>query len=200
MLRFHPLLSIFLLPLNLLARNLPDSEFLKGAPEQRIDRQYVRNFPYQHDKGFLLSIGFGPAWNQAIQNPSAAALRFGGQIGIGFVPVRNLALHANVWGNYLEQASFWGSGPGMTYFLTPSQISLGLKLGVGNVSGKTSDNKNFRETVLVTEFCLAKYWWLSASNSLGLSWANGFYGFTLAQGSLSSMGWSTGLRIEYLYN
>ena len=198
---WHPSVLAFLLTsAGISAQPIIDPEVLRHAPEQPVVRQYRRNFPYQHDKGFLLSLAFGPSWNQALQNPSASALRFSGQIGVGFVPTRNLAIHANLWGNYLEPASLWSAGPGITYFFAPSHIAMGLKLGLGNVSGKGSENKTFRETVLATEFSIAKYWWISGSNSLGLSWVTGFYGLTLSQGAFSSVGWSTGLRIEYVYN
>lgn len=201
MIKCHPLILLFILTsTQLVAYDLLDPELLKNAPEQPVVRRYRRNFPYQHDKGFFLSLAFGPSWNQALQNPSASGLRFGGQIGLGFIPIRNLALHANVWGNYLEPASWWSTGPGLTYFFTPSHVALGLKLGVGSVSSKNLDSQGFRETILTAEFSLAKYWWLSGSNSLGLSWVTGFYGFTLSQGTFSSVGWSTGLRVEYVYN
>lgn len=170
------------------------------VPEQRVDRQYVRNFPFQHDKGFYLSLSLGPQWNQAIQNPSASGLRFGGQLGVGFVPVKNLAVHGNFWGNFLEQASVLAMGPGLTYFLGNSNVGLGAKLGIGFVFGEAPNNKTFRETVLATELSAGKYWWLSKNNSLGLSFVVGLYGLTLSQGSFNSVGWNTGLRLGYVFN
>ena len=170
------------------------------VPEQRVDRQYIRNFPFQHDKGFYLSLSLGPQWNQSIQNPSASAVRFGGQLGIGWVPIRNLALQGNFWGNFLEQASWWAVGPGLTCFFGESNVGLGIQAGVGQVLGKTADSKRFRETVLATELNLGKYWWISKNGSLGLVWVLGMYGFTLSQGTLNSAGWNTGLRLGYIFN
>lgn len=165
-----------------------------------MDRQYVRNFAFQHDKGFYLSMSLGPQWNQAIQNPSASGLRFGGQFGIGFVPIRNLVVHANFWGNFLEQASLLAIGPGVTCFLGDSNVALGAALGIGSVFGEAPNNKTFRETVLTTELSAGKYWWLSRSNSLGISFVIGLYGLTLSQGSFNSVGWNTGLRLAYVFN
>lgn len=191
---------LLLVHAHLFAVENPNTGSWKMVPEQRVDRQYVRNFPFQHDKGFYLSMSLGPQWNQAIQNPSASGLRFGGQLGIGFVPVRNLAVYANFWGNFLEQASLLAAGPGVTYFLGDSNVGLGAALGIGSVFGDAPNNKTFRETVLATELSAGKYWWLSKNNSLGLTFVIGLYGLTLSQGSFNSVGWNTGLRLAYVFN
>lgn len=186
--------------MQLAANEYPDSSSWRMVPEQRVDRQYVRNFPFQHDKGFYLSISIGPQWNQALRNPSASALRFGGELGLGFIPARNLGALVNFWGHFLEQASVLAIGPGLIYFLGDSHVGLGAKLGIGFVFGETPNNKNFRETILATELSAGKYWWISKNSSLGFSFVVGLYGLTLSQVHFNSVGWNTGLRLGYVFN
>lgn len=178
---------------------IPDS--WQSVEPQTIDSSYHRDFAYRHNKGFYLAASFGPQWNQSLQNPAAGAFRFGGKFSIGWIATENLAIHANVWGNFLEQSSLVAAGPGVTYFFGDSNIGLGAAIGVGQVFSTSATNmEKFRETVLAGELSLGKYWWLSEKVSLGTSLVTGMHGFTLSNASLSSVGWHAGLRLELVYN
>ena len=191
---------IFSTCLPLFASNIPDSKFLGTLPQQKISSSYNKDFGFKHDKGFFLAASIGPQWNQSIQNPDAGAFRFGGRVALGWVAVENLAIHGGLWGAYLKEASMFAVGPGVTYFFGESNVGLGAQVGIGQVSGEPTPGNNFRETVLAGELNIGKYWWLSKKNSLGLVLATGLYGFTLTQGATNSVGWNTGLRLEYVFN
>lgn len=194
-------LTLFFLSFESFAQEQTTPDSWASLPSQPIDSRFNQNFDYKHDKGFYFSLGIGPQWNQSLKNPAAGAFRFGGKASIGFLPVENLALHANVWGNFLEEASLVAVGPGVTYFFGDSDIALGAAVGIGWVFSTplTSDQK-FRETVLATELSLGKYWWVDTDLSFGVSAVTGVSGITLSNASLSNVSWHTGLRAELVFN
>lgn len=58
---------------------------------------------------------------------------------------------------------------------------------------------DFAEIVFAASLAIGKYWWLSGKTSLGLSLLSGIYGFTLTEGKMSSIGWSVGLGLAFLF-
>lgn len=181
------------------AQNSPPS--WQDGPSQDVDSKFHRDFDYKHDQGFYFQLGFGPQWNQSLQNPTASGIRFGGNLAIGFIPVENLAIHADVWGNYLDEASVLSIGPGVTYFLGDSNVGIGGSIGIGQVFASGNVNRAaFRETVLSGEFSAGKYWWIGPKSSVGVSVNVGLYGLTLSSGDVSSTGWHSGLKLEYIFN
>lgn len=195
------LLLVSSLSLSAIANEKVAPDSWQAVDPQQVDNQYNRKFAFKHDKGFYLAMGIGPQWNQSLQNPVAGAFRFGGKFSIGFVPLYNFAVHANVWGSFLEESSLLAAGPGVTYFFGDSNVGLSAAFGVGQVfSTSMSTQEKFRETVLAGEVGLGKYWWVSENVSLGGTLVTGLHGLTLSNANVSSLGWDIGLRLELIFN
>lgn len=173
---------------------------LDSAPKQLVYSRWQKDFPFQHDKGVFFAASTGPQWVQSIQNPKAAALRFGGDLSLGWFAAENLALHVTAWGSFLEEASFVAAGPGVTGFFGDN-FSLGAALGLAQVTS-TSLSKDvvFNEWVLAGQLKAGKYWWLGENTSLGISLIAGLYGLSISSGKISTVGWQIGPRIEFIFN
>jgi hypothetical protein len=201
-------LLTFLLVFNLLnfavaeESNKPAEEFiLPETPPQKVYGRYQTNFGYQHDRGFYLSATLGPQWNHSIQNPAAKAFRFGGKFSLGWYVADGIALHGAAWGNFLEQATLVAAGPGIAFLFDGPNMGLDFSFGIGRASNviKKEGFDEFAETVLAANLSLAKFWWLSASTSLGVSLMSGLHGLTVTTGKFSSIGWNVGLSLAFLF-
>lgn len=181
---------------------IPDPEIiLPASPPQKVYTRYQTNFGYHHDRGFYLSATIGPQWNHSLNNPNAKAFRFGGKFGLGWFVADGAAIHAAAWGNFLEQATLVAGGPGVTFLFSSPNLALDFSLGIGRAFNviKKESYENFAETVLAANLALTKFWWLSSSTSLGLSWMTGIHGLTVTKGELSSIGWNVGLGLAFLF-
>jgi hypothetical protein len=84
-----------------------------------------------------------------------------------------------------------------TDYRTPGTDSFGV--GRAFTALPKDDLEDFAETVLAANIALGKFWWLSASNSLGLSLIAGLHGFRISEGKCGSIGGNAGLGISYLF-
>jgi hypothetical protein len=97
---------------------------------------------------------------------------------------RRVALYGATWGNFLEQASLIAGCPGVAFLFDGPNMSLDFSFGLGRAftAIKKDGFEDFAETVLATNVSLGKFWWLSASNSIGLLLYGGAHGFTVFEG------------------
>lgn len=182
--------------------NQDDEEIILPASlPQKVLSRYQTNFARHHDRGFYLSATLGPQWNHSIKNPEAKAIRFGGKFGLGWYVANGVALYGAAWGNFLEQASLIAGGPSVAFLFDGPNMSLDFSFGVGRafMAFQKDGFEDFAETVLATNIALGKFWWLSSSNSLGLSLSAGLHGFTITDGKMNSVGWNVGLGLAFLF-
>jgi hypothetical protein len=194
-------LTIFKQALAEQSQSQSDEIILPASPPQKVLSRYQRDFGYHHDRGFYFAATLGPQWNHSIDKPKSKAIRFGGKINAGFLVANGFTLHGSVWGNFLEEASLVAAGPGVGFLFDSTNIGVDLSMGVGRVLNviKKPGLDDFAETVLAANLAIGKYWWLSGKTSLGLSLLSGIHGFTLTEGKLSSIGWSIGLGLAFLF-
>jgi hypothetical protein len=181
--------------------NLDDDIILPVSPPQKIYSRYQRDFSYHHDRGFYLNAVFGPQWNHSLQNPDAKGIRFGGKLAVGWFVADGLALHAGLWGHFLEAASLIAGGPGLAFYFDGPNIGIDLSFGIGRAFNalKKESIANFSETVLATQLSFGKYWWLSEKSCLGASLFSGLHGVTLSKGTINTFGWNVGLGLSFLF-
>ena len=105
------------------------------------------------------------------------------------------------WGSFLEEASLVAAGPGIALVFDGPNLGLDFSFGIGRAFNALSNNgyREFSETVLAVNIGLAKYWWLSPSNSLGIALNSGIHGFTLSKRGIGTFGRSVGLSLSYLF-
>ena len=180
---------------------LKEEIILPSSTPQKILSRYQTDFSFHHDKGVYFTASIGPQWNHSLKNPQAKGIRFGGKVGLGWYVVDGLALYAAAWGNFLEQASLVAGGPGIAILFDGPNMGIDLSLGIGRALSVFKDKgyKDFAETVLAGNLSIAKYWWVSDKNSLGLSLNSGVHGFSLSAGKLGTFGWSAGLSLAFLF-
>lgn len=180
---------------------MAEEDILPASPPQKIYQRYQTNFDYHHDRGFYFSAALGPQWNHSIDKPRANGLRFGGKINLGLLAASGFALFGSCWGNFLEDASLIAGGPGIAFLFDSTNIGIDFSLGLGRAFNpiKQEHRADFAETVLAANLSLAKFWWLSGRNSLGVSLNSGAHGFTVSEGQISTLGWNVGLGLAFLF-
>lgn len=100
-----------------------------------------------------------------------------------------------------SRASLIAGGPGVAFLFDGPNMSLDFSFGVGRafMALQKDGFEDFAETVLATNLALGKFWWLSSSNSLGVSLNAGMHRFTVTDGKWISVGWNVGLGLAFLF-
>lgn len=154
--------------------------------------------PRSHDHGIFLRMsagGGGAALTTDIQRAPRQELKLSGPAGEGDVAIgaivgRNLALHASVFGWSIVDPdvkindvtvgsgdatiSLSAFGPGLTGYFGPNMFVSG-SIGAARLSVERDRVTVDSKTGVAMEFVLGKEWWVGRRWGLGLAGAIGFY-------------------------
>ena len=182
--------------------------------------------PREHD-GFFMRLSLGGGSGKATIEEAGNRAEFKGGAGdmnlaFGGMVSKNLALHGTMWGWGVQDpdanitivtiGSGSGSlngdlamsaiGPGLTYYLMPSNVYLSGSVGFGSLSG-SKDLEGNSETGFALDTTIGKEWWVG--DNWGLGFAGDFTYLSAKDKNLvgSNENWSVtgfGLRFSATFN
>lgn len=169
--------------------------------EQPVYRRFKRNMPRRHDRGAFARLGVGVAGMTGDGRGGAKGITPTGQLALGWLPWKQVAIHATAFGFGSDKDGGVGLGPGVTFwFKEEGSVYLSATAGPVVGLGHRYADVEQRQWMLGGEVELGLHWWVGDQWSLGGSVFAGGEAVELDGDGESQARARGGLRIGVTFN